>query len=69
MERPRHIFIDQEQATLRSYNAGSGRAGVTVLKLEFEITEPFALAEILRQLAEFKTPAARPAKKRAADAS
>lgn len=59
----KHIFIDQEQATLRSYNAGSGRAGITVLKLEFEITHPYALAEILRQLAEFKQPAAKPGKR------
>lgn len=62
MTQRKHIFIDQEQATLRSYNAASGRAGVTVLKLEFEITHPYALAEILRQLAEFKQPATKPAR-------
>ena len=53
----RCIFIDEEHATLRSFNAANSRAaGVTLLKLELEIASPYALAEILRQCAEFKAP-------------
>lgn len=62
MNRPRHIFIDEEAAVLRSYSAGSSKAGKTTLKLELEITDPYALGDILRQLAAFNTPAPAPAR-------